>query len=54
MGKTDAENREQLSPKERAAAERAERLRKQLRDNLQRRKQQSRARKADTAPDNNE
>ena len=33
-----------------SAAERAERLRKQLRDNLQRRKQQTRARKSDAEP----
>jgi hypothetical protein len=36
----------QMSDKEKAAAERAERLRKQLRENLHRRKAQSRARKA--------
>ena len=47
MGKTDEGKAAELSPKERAAAERAERLRKQLRDNLQRRKQQTRARKSD-------
>ena len=47
MGKKDAQNGENLSPKEKAAAEREARLRQQLRDNLQRRKQQSRARKAD-------
>ena len=36
----------QMTDKEKAAAERAERLRKQLRDNLRRRKTQTRARKA--------
>lgn len=51
MVKTDTDNGEPLSPKERAAAERAERLRKQLRGNLQRRKEQSRARKSDAEPD---
>ncbi len=36
----------QMTDKEKAAADRAERLRKQLRDNLRRRKAQTRARKA--------
>lgn len=36
----------QMTDKEKAAAERAERLRKQLRENLRRRKAQSRSRKA--------
>lgn len=44
MGKTQADKGAEMSPKEKKAAERAERLRKQLRDNLQRRKQQSRGR----------
>ena len=35
-----------MTDKEKAAAQRAERLRKQLRDNLRRRKTQTRARKA--------
>jgi len=35
-----------MTDKEKAAAERAERLRKQLRENLHRRKTQSRSRKA--------
>ncbi len=46
MGKGDAEKSGGLTPKEQAAAERAERLRKQLRGNMQKRKTQSRARKA--------
>ena len=36
----------QMTAKEKVAAERAERLRKQLRENLHRRKAQSRSRKA--------
>ena len=36
----------EMSPKKKAAAERAERLVRQLRDNLQKRKAQARARKA--------
>mgnify|MGYP000347885621 FL=1 len=50
MGKTEQDKAAALSRKEQAAAERAERLRKQLRGNLQRRKQQTRARKSDTDP----
>ena len=37
----------EITPKEKKAAERAERLRKQLRDNLQRRKKQARGRDSD-------
>ncbi len=40
------EKEKPITAKEKAAAERAERLRKQLRENLQRRKAQSRIRKA--------
>ncbi|WP_193222043.1 hypothetical protein [Amylibacter sp. SFDW26] len=40
------EKEKPMTAKEKAAAERAERLRKQLRENLQRRKAQSRTRKA--------
>lgn len=40
-----SENKTTMSHKEKVAAEREERLRKQLRENLQRRKAQSRARK---------
>ncbi len=47
MGKTQADKGAQMSPKEKKAAERAERLRKQLRENLQRRKQQTRGRISD-------
>ena len=47
MGKTQADKGTEMTPKEKKAAERAERLRKQLRDNLQRRKQQTRGRKSD-------
>lgn len=38
-----------MTDKEKAAAERAERLRKQLRENLHRRKEQSRSRKTTDA-----
>ena len=41
-----SKDQSQMTDKEKAAAERAERLRKQLRDNLRRRKTQARARKA--------
>ena len=47
MSKDGQKSEGEMSPKERAAAERAERLRKQLRGNLQRRKEQSRARNSD-------
>ncbi|MDB9857809.1 hypothetical protein OAC63_05430 [Amylibacter sp.] len=50
MSKTQADKTAAMSDKEKKAAERAERLRKQLRDNLQRRKQQTRARKSDAEP----
>ena len=46
MAQDKADQAGNLSPKEKAAAERAERLRKQLRDNLQKRKAQGRARKS--------
>jgi hypothetical protein len=41
-----SEKQSKMTDKEKAAAERAERLRKQLRENLHRRKAQSRSRKA--------
>ena len=44
MGKDDGQKDAKLGPKEQAAAARAERLRKQLRANLQRRKAQARSR----------
>jgi hypothetical protein len=47
MSKETSENKAALTHREKVAAERAERLRKQLRANLQRRKEQSRARKSD-------
>ncbi len=51
MGKDKAKDADGKTPKERAAAERVERLRRQLRDNLQKRKAQSRARKATDTTD---
>jgi hypothetical protein len=51
MGKTQADKGAEMSQKEKKAAERAERLRKQLRDNLQRRKQQTRGRASDAEKD---
>ncbi|MDB4558698.1 hypothetical protein N9Z87_00475 [Amylibacter sp.] len=47
MSKARADKGAEMSQKEKKAAERAERLRKQLRDNLQRRKQQTRGRTSD-------
>jgi len=47
MAKVQDENGSQMSQKEKKAAEREQRLRKQLRDNLQRRKQQTRSRNSD-------
>ncbi len=41
-----SKDQSQKTDKEKAAAERAERLRKQLRENLRRRKEQARSRKA--------
>ena len=41
-----SDEKKQMTAKEKAAAERAERLRKQLRENLHRRKAQSRSRKS--------
>ena len=47
MSETQADKGTEMSYKEKKASERAERLRKQLRENLQRRKQQTRGRKSD-------
>ncbi|MEM7440171.1 MAG: hypothetical protein AAF393_11275 [Pseudomonadota bacterium] len=44
MGKDDGQKNAELSPKEQVAAKREERLRKQLRDNLKKRKAQARNR----------
>ena len=44
MGKTQEIKGSGMTPKEKKASERTARLRKQLRDNLQRRKQQKRGR----------
>lgn len=53
MGKREPDTDQGLTPKERAAKEREERLRKQLRANLQRRKAQARSRATpnDKTPD---
>jgi len=46
MSKTPEIKGIEITPKEKKAAERAERLGKQLRDNLQRRKKQARGRES--------
>lgn len=51
MNKETSKPEGQISAKEKAAAQRAERLRKQLRQNLQRRKAQTRLRDAADASD---
>ena len=49
MGKSQEIKESEMTPKEKKVAERTARLRKQLRDNLQRRKQQTRGRDNDMA-----
>jgi len=49
MGKSKEIKESEMTPKEKKVAERTARLRKQLRDNLQRRKQQTRGRDNDMA-----